>query len=77
MAAIDTDMLMLNAADGGGALNNAETVVLCSHVGRLNGQKDGKFSMAPITLVVAGKPGRDAKCLSDVSGQPAPSSGEV
>ena len=49
-----------------GALSNAESVLLCSQVGRLNGQKDEKLSMAPITLVVAGKPGKDAKLMHDV-----------
>ncbi|CAE7897144.1 pgk-1, partial [Symbiodinium sp. KB8] len=49
--------------------NGAKSVVLCSHLGRPNGQKDEKFSMKPVAKVVEEKLGRPVKLMNDVVGE--------
>ena len=49
--------------------NGAKSVVLCSHLGRPNGQKDEKFSMKPVAKVVEEKLGRPVKLMNDVIGE--------
>ena len=49
--------------------NGAKSVVLCSHLGRPNGQKDEKFSMKPVAKVVEEKLGRPVKLMDDVVGE--------
>jgi len=48
--------------------NGAKSVVLCSHLGRPNGQKNEKFSMAPVAKVVEEKLGRPVQLMKDVVG---------
>jgi len=48
--------------------NGAKSVVLCSHLGRPNGEKNPKFSMAPIAKVVEEKLGRPVQLMKDVVG---------
>ncbi|CAE7823683.1 pgkA, partial [Symbiodinium sp. CCMP2456] len=49
--------------------NGAKSVVLCSHLGRPNGQKDEKFSMKPVAKVVEEKLGVPVKLMDDVVGE--------
>merc|ERR1719454_1188641 len=46
----------------------AKSVVLCSHLGRPNGEKNPKFSMAPVAKVVEEKLGRPVQLMTDVVG---------
>merc|ERR1712216_685711 len=46
----------------------AKSVVLCSHLGRPNGEKTEKFSMAPVAMVVEEKLGRPVQLMKDVVG---------
>jgi phosphoglycerate kinase len=46
----------------------AKSVVLCSHLGRPNGEKNPKFSMAPVAKVLKEKLGREVTLLADVVG---------
>jgi len=46
----------------------AKSVVLCSHLGRPDGKKDPKYSMAPVAKVVQEKLGRPVTFLNDVVG---------
>merc|ERR1719265_204636 len=48
--------------------NGAKSVVLCSHLGRPNGQKNEKFSMAPVAKVVEEKLGTPVMLMKDVVG---------
>ena len=48
--------------------NGAKSVVLCSHLGRPDGQKNEKFSMKPVAKVVEEKLGRPVKLMDDVVG---------
>eukprot|EP00930_Biecheleria_cincta_P063868 TRINITY_DN493_c0_g1_i5.p1 TRINITY_DN493_c0_g1~~TRINITY_DN493_c0_g1_i5.p1 ORF type:complete len:518 (-),score=157.58 TRINITY_DN493_c0_g1_i5:195-1748(-) len=48
--------------------NGAKSVVLCSHLGRPNGEKNPKFSMAPVAKVVEEKLGRPVQLMTDVVG---------
>jgi len=46
----------------------AKSVVLCSHLGRPDGQKNAKFSMAPVAKVVQDKLGVPVRLMDDVVG---------
>jgi phosphoglycerate kinase len=46
----------------------AKSVVLCSHLGRPNGEKNPKFSMAPVAKVVEEKLGVPVTLMNDVVG---------
>ena len=46
----------------------AKSVVLCSHLGRPNGEKNPKFSMAPVAKVVEEKLGVPVTLMKDVVG---------
>jgi len=46
----------------------AKSVVLCSHLGRPNGEKNPKFSMAPVAKVVQEKLGVPVALMKDVVG---------
>merc|ERR1719384_242290 len=46
----------------------AKSVVLCSHLGRPNGEKNEKFSMAPVAKVVQEKLGVPVTLMKDVVG---------
>merc|ERR1719453_2295098 len=46
----------------------AKSVVLCSHLGRPNGEKNEKFSMAPVAKVVEEKLGVPVTLMKDVVG---------
>jgi len=46
----------------------AKSVVLCSHLGRPNGQTNEKFSMAPLSSVLEQKLGRPVQLMDDVVG---------
>jgi len=46
----------------------AKSVVLCSHLGRPNGEKNPKFSMAPVAKVVQEKLGVPVTLMKDVVG---------
>merc|ERR1719327_2073013 len=46
----------------------AKSVVCCSHLGRPNGQKDPKFSLAPVAKVFEEQLGKPVKFLSDCVG---------
>ena len=46
----------------------AKSVVLCSHLGRPDGQKNEKFSMKPVAKVVEEKLGKPVKLMHDVVG---------
>merc|ERR1712129_595479 len=46
----------------------AKSVVLCSHLGRPNGEKNAKFSMAPVAEAVQEKLGVPVTLMSDVVG---------
>lgn len=46
----------------------AKSVVLCSHLGRPNGEKNAKFSMAPVAKVVQEKLGVPVTLMNDVIG---------
>merc|ERR1719453_2162268 len=46
----------------------AKSVVCCSHLGRPNGQKDPKFSMAPVAKVFEQQLGKPVKFLPDCCG---------
>jgi len=46
----------------------AKSVVLCSHLGRPNGEKNPKFSMAPVAKVVQEKLGVPVALMKDVIG---------
>merc|ERR1719183_1299291 len=46
----------------------AKSVVLCSHLGRPNGEKNAKFSMAPVAKVVQDKLGVPVRLMDDVVG---------
>jgi len=46
----------------------AKSVVLCSHLGRPGGEKNPKFSMAPVAKAVQEKLGRPVTLLNDVVG---------
>merc|ERR1711963_896697 len=46
----------------------AKSVVLCSHLGRPNGEKNEKFSMAPVAKVVQEKLGVPVALMKDVFG---------
>jgi len=48
--------------------NGAKSVVLCSHLGRPNGEKNPKFSMAPVAKVVEEKLGKPVQLMTDVVG---------
>jgi len=48
--------------------HGAKSVVLCSHLGRPNGQKTEKYSMAPVAKAVEEKLGRPVTLLHDVVG---------
>merc|ERR1712137_1237872 len=48
--------------------SGAKSVVLCSHLGRPNGAKNDKFSMAPVAKVVEEKLGRPVQLMKDVVG---------
>ena len=48
--------------------NGAKSVVLCSHLGRPDGQKNEKFSMKPVAKVVEEKLGKPVKLMDDVVG---------
>jgi len=48
--------------------NGAKSVVLCSHLGRPDGQKIEKFSMAPVAKVVQEKLGVPVTLMKDVVG---------
>jgi len=48
--------------------NGCKSVVLCSHLGRPDGQVKPKFSMAPVAKVVGEKLGVDVKLLADSVG---------
>lgn len=48
--------------------NGAKSVVLCSHLGRPNGEKNEKFSMKPVAKVVEEKLGVPVKLMDDVVG---------
>merc|ERR1719502_1964632 len=48
--------------------NGAKSVVLCSHLGRPNGEKNPEFSMAPVAKVVEEKLGRPVQLMKDVVG---------
>lgn len=49
--------------------NGCKSVVLCSHLGRPDGQVKPKFSMKPVQLIVAEKLGKDVNLLSDSCGE--------
>ena len=49
--------------------NGAKSVVLCSHLGRPDGQFSDKFSMKPVAKVVEEKLGRPVKLMKDVIGE--------
>merc|ERR1711933_531422 len=46
----------------------AKSVVLCSHLGRPNGEKNAKFSMAPVAKAVQEKLGVPVTLMKDVVG---------
>jgi len=46
----------------------AKSVVLCSHLGRPDGEKNAKFSMDPVAKVLQGKLGVPVKLMNDVVG---------
>lgn len=46
----------------------AKAIILASHLGRPNGQKNPKFSMRPVADVLSEKLGREVKFLSDCIG---------
>ncbi|CAE8633566.1 unnamed protein product, partial [Polarella glacialis] len=48
--------------------NGAKSVVLCSHLGRPNGEKNAKYSMAPVAKAVEEKLGRPVMLMKDVVG---------
>eukprot|EP00933_Yihiella_yeosuensis_P050137 TRINITY_DN478_c0_g1_i3.p1 TRINITY_DN478_c0_g1~~TRINITY_DN478_c0_g1_i3.p1 ORF type:complete len:538 (-),score=197.70 TRINITY_DN478_c0_g1_i3:301-1851(-) len=48
--------------------NGAKSVVLCSHLGRPNGEKNEKFSMKPVAKVVEEKLGKPVTLMDDVVG---------
>merc|ERR1711957_546391 len=48
--------------------NGAKSVVLCSHLGRPGGEKNPKFSMAPVAKVLEEKLGRPCQLMKDVVG---------
>merc|ERR1712054_5094 len=48
--------------------NGAKSVVLCSHLGRPNGEKNEKFSMAPVAKVVEERLGKPVQLMKDVVG---------
>merc|ERR1719220_1604247 len=58
---IQTSLLTLHAL-------GAKSVVLCSHLGRPNGEKNAKFSMAPVAKVVQEKLGVPVALMKDVVG---------
>jgi hypothetical protein len=48
--------------------NGAKSVVLCSHLGRPNGEKNMKYSMAPVAKVVQERLGVPVTLMNDVVG---------
>jgi len=48
--------------------NGAKSVVLCSHLGSLNGEKNEKFSIAPVAKAVQEKLGPPVSLMKDVIG---------
>merc|ERR1711988_565439 len=48
--------------------NGAKSVVLCSHLGRPNGEKNEKFSLAPVAKVVEERLGKPVQLMKDVVG---------
>merc|ERR1711975_161987 len=48
--------------------NGAKSVVLASHLGRPNGEKNEKFSMAPVAKIVEEKRGRPVQLMKEVVG---------
>mmetsp|Transcript_13435 Transcript_13435/g.36050 ORF Transcript_13435/g.36050 Transcript_13435/m.36050 type:complete len:417 (+) Transcript_13435:97-1347(+) len=48
--------------------NGAKSVVLCSHLGRPNGQKSEKYSMKPVAKVLEERLGKPVTLLNDVVG---------